>query len=181
MKLGIDKTAMIRVSAGISYALTEAMDEGHCGLPTEELLPLAEELLEVPRDLIRTAIDLELADGTVVADRVGETGPASSSPGCYRAERTIAERLLRWPMARLPGRRSIADKAIAWVEQRTGLTLADSQKRRDPLALRPRCWSSPAGPGVGKTTIVNVDPAHSRRQGRAGSCCAPRPGAPPNA
>src|SRR4051794_26673184 len=28
MKLGIDKTAMIRVRAGISYALTEAMDEG---------------------------------------------------------------------------------------------------------------------------------------------------------
>jgi exodeoxyribonuclease V alpha subunit len=37
MKLGIDKTAMIRVRAGISYALTEAMDEGHCGLPTDEI------------------------------------------------------------------------------------------------------------------------------------------------
>jgi ATP-dependent exoDNAse (exonuclease V) alpha subunit len=34
MKLGIEKTAMVRVRAGISYALTEAMDEGHCGLPT---------------------------------------------------------------------------------------------------------------------------------------------------
>src|SRR6185437_10017213 len=45
MKLGIDKTAMIRVRAGISFALTEAMDEGHCGLPTEELVPLAEKLL----------------------------------------------------------------------------------------------------------------------------------------
>jgi Helix-hairpin-helix containing domain len=33
MKLGIEKTAMIRLRAGISYALTEAMDEGHCGLP----------------------------------------------------------------------------------------------------------------------------------------------------
>src|SRR3984957_2519511 len=32
MRLGIEKTAMIRVRAGISYALTEAMDEGHCGL-----------------------------------------------------------------------------------------------------------------------------------------------------
>src|SRR5437016_5632576 len=40
MKLGIEKTAMIRVRAGISYALTETMDEGHCGLPTEELIPL---------------------------------------------------------------------------------------------------------------------------------------------
>ena len=35
MKLGIEKTAMIRLRAGISYALTEAMDERHCGLPTD--------------------------------------------------------------------------------------------------------------------------------------------------
>ena len=73
MKLGIEKTAMIRVRAGISYALTEAMDEGHCGLPTDELVPLAEKLLEVPQQLIQTALGLELQDGTVIADRVGET------------------------------------------------------------------------------------------------------------
>src|SRR5947208_2160955 len=70
MKLGIEKTATVRVRAGISYALTEAMDEGHCGLPLGELLPLAERLLEVPPDLIRTAIGIELQDGTVVADRI---------------------------------------------------------------------------------------------------------------
>ena len=34
-KLGIEKTAMIRVRAGISYALTQSMDQGHCGLPTD--------------------------------------------------------------------------------------------------------------------------------------------------
>src|SRR5512138_1759163 len=48
------KTATIRVRAGISYALTEAMDEGHCGLPTDELVPLAEKLLEVPPELVRS-------------------------------------------------------------------------------------------------------------------------------
>ena len=36
MKLGIEKTAMIRVRAGISYALTEALNDGHCGLPVKE-------------------------------------------------------------------------------------------------------------------------------------------------
>jgi exodeoxyribonuclease V alpha subunit len=41
MKLGVEKTAMIRVSAGISYALIDAMDDGHCGLRTDELMPLA--------------------------------------------------------------------------------------------------------------------------------------------
>src|SRR5712664_2920543 len=76
MKLGIEKTAMIRVRAGISYALTEAMDEGHCGLPAEELTPLAVELLGVPGELIQTALDLELAERTVIADTVGETACA---------------------------------------------------------------------------------------------------------
>jgi hypothetical protein len=64
---------MVRIRAGISYALTEAMDEGHCGLPTAELGPMAETLLEVPEALVGTALQLELHEGTVVADRVGDT------------------------------------------------------------------------------------------------------------
>src|SRR3954469_24827678 len=73
MKLGIDKTAMVRVRAGISYALTEAMDEGHCGLPIEELVPLAVALLEVLAELVQTAVNLELTERTVIADSVGDT------------------------------------------------------------------------------------------------------------
>src|SRR5262252_361948 len=73
MKLGFEKTAMIRLRAGISYALTEAMDEGHCGLPVAELMPLAERLLEVPQSLVATALDLELKNANVIADRVGDT------------------------------------------------------------------------------------------------------------
>src|SRR5579864_1942307 len=91
MKLGIEKTAMIRVRAGISYALTDAMDEGHCGLPTEELAVLAEKLLEVPQQLVRTALQLELQEGTVIADQLGET-PCVFLAGLYRAERIIAHR-----------------------------------------------------------------------------------------
>src|SRR5438132_2929714 len=85
MKLGVDKTAMVRVRAGISYALTEAMDEGHCGLPAEELVPLAVELLEVAPELVQTALDLELADRTVIAGAVGETACIFLA-GLYRAE-----------------------------------------------------------------------------------------------
>src|SRR5690242_10859408 len=61
-KLGIEKTALIRVRAGISFALAEAMDDGHCGLPADELVPIARKLLEVPADLVETALGLELQD-----------------------------------------------------------------------------------------------------------------------
>src|SRR6202048_4226238 len=134
MKLGIEKTAMIRVRAGISYALTEAMDERHCGLPTEELVPLAEKLLEVQQELIRTALDLELQEGTVIADRVGET-PCVFLAGLHRAERIIAERLKRLADGALPWPWIDPDKALPWVEQRIGLALAESQVAAMRLSL----------------------------------------------
>src|SRR6204780_5232730 len=101
MKLGIEKTAMIRVRAGISYALTEAMDDGHCGLPVHELMPAAESLLEVPMELVRIALDLERTEGTVIADSVGETSCIFLA-GLHRAERSIAERLTRLANGTLP-------------------------------------------------------------------------------
>jgi exodeoxyribonuclease V alpha subunit len=155
MKLGIEKAAMVRVRAGISYALTEAMDEGHCGLPTEELIPLAEKLLEVSQELIRTALDLELQEGTVVADRVGET-PCVFLAGLYRAERTIAERLTRLANGKLPWPWIDPDKALPWVEGRIGLALAESQVAAIRLALMSKVLVITGGPGVGKTTIVKA-------------------------
>src|SRR6266481_4224704 len=155
MKLGIEKTAMVRVRAGISYALTEAMDEGHCGLPIEELIPLAEKLLEVPQELIRTALDLELQEGTVIADRVGET-PCVFLAGLHRAERTIAERLTRLANGPLPWPRIDPDKALPWAEKHIGLALAESQVAAIRLALISKVLVMTGGPGVGKTTIVKA-------------------------
>jgi exodeoxyribonuclease V alpha subunit len=155
MKLGIEKTAMVRVRAGISYALTEAMDEGHCGLPTDELGPLAERLLEVPSALVRTALDLELAEDAVVADRVGET-PCVFLAGLHRAERTIAERLMRLANGSLPWPWIDPDKGLPWVEKRIGLALAVSQIAAIRLALMSKVLVMTGGPGVGKTTIVRA-------------------------
>jgi exodeoxyribonuclease V alpha subunit len=155
MKLGIDKTAMIRVRAGISYALTAAMDEGHCGLPTDELVPLGEKLLEVPQELIRTALDLELADGAVIADTVGDKR-CDFLAGLYRAEHGIAERLLRLGTGKPPWPGIDPDKAIPWVEQRIGLVLAQSQRSAVALALTCKVLVITGGPGVGKTTLVNA-------------------------
>ena len=155
MRLGVDKAAMIRLRAGISYALTEAMDEGHCGLPTGELTSLAEKLLDVPQDLVRTALDLELADGTVIADRLGETAGVFLA-GLHRAERAIAERLLTLDKGKVPWPWIDPDKAIPWIERRTGLTLAASQKAAVGTALASKLLVITGGPGVGKTTIVNT-------------------------
>lgn len=154
-KLGIEKTAMVRLCAGISYALTEAMGQGHCGLPVAELQDLAEKLLEVDRGLITTALELELAGGTVIVDTVGER-ECIFLGGLYHAEKKIAERLKTLLTGTLPWPAIDPDKALPWIENRTSLTLAPSQREAISLALRSKMTVITGGPGVGKTTIVNA-------------------------
>ena len=154
MRLGIDKTAIMRVRAGISHALAEAMDDGHCGLPVEELVSLAETLLEVPGTLVETALAEEVAAGHVVAGEV-EGRPCVFLAALYEAERDIAERLTALAAGTPPWPAIDADKAIPWVEQRTKLRLADSQKEAIRAALGAKVMVVTGGPGVGKTTLVN--------------------------
>jgi exodeoxyribonuclease V alpha subunit len=151
-QVGIEKTALVRIRAGISYALAEAMSEGHCGLPVEELTTLTSKLLEVSDDLIATALELEA--GEVVADLLdGRRGVFLA--GLYRAEQTIAERLRTLVSARPSWPPIDAAKAIPWVERRTGLQLAASQREAIRTALSSKVVVITGGPGVGKTTLVN--------------------------
>ena len=162
IRLGVAKTAMIRVRAGISYALTEAMDEGHCGLPTEQLVPLAVELLEIPKELVEipkelveAALELELSEGSVIADTVDTTACVFLG-GLYRAEQVIAERVRRLVNGALPWPSIDPEKALPWIERKTGLSLAESQIAAIRLALMSKVLVVTGGPGVGKTTIVNA-------------------------
>ena len=119
----------------------------NCGLPTDELVPLAEEVaVEVPGGLVRTALDLELADGAVVADRVGET-PCVFLAGIHRAERTIAEQLMRLANGILPWPWIDPEKALPWSSNASGFP-GGKPDRSDPAgATSRRCWSSPAAQG----------------------------------
>ena len=155
MKLGIPKTATSRLRAGISYALDEAAKKGHCGLPMDELFPLAAELLEVPREAIRTALDLEVDEGTIVADTVSGTRCAFLGE-LHRAEREIAKQLTRLAAINPPWRTIDSDRALEHAEKETGLALAPQQADAARLALRSKVTIVTGGPGVGKTTLIDT-------------------------
>ena len=142
----------------------------------EELGPLAAKLLEVPDDAIRTALELELAEGTVVADTVADT-PCGFLGHLYRAERAIAERLLRIAAGRLPWPGIDVERALPWVARKTGLSLAPGQAEAVRLALTSKAVVITGGPGVGKTTIVDAILASWPRRASSSSC-ARRPAAP---
>ncbi len=153
-KLGIEKTAMIRARAGISYALTEAVSDGHCGLPEGELLPTAEKLLEIPTDILRDALHQELQAETVVADTMGEQ-QCIFLGHLWSAEKLIAERLKTLAVGKPYWPEIDADKATPWIEQKLGITLADGQCEAVKKAVSSKVMVITGGPGVGKTTLVN--------------------------
>jgi len=153
-KLGIEKTAMIRARAGISYTLTEAVSEGHCGLPEVDLLPAAEKLLEIPTDILRDALQQELQDEIVVADIMGEQRCIFLGH-LWHAEKLIAERLKTLAVGKPCWPAVDAAKAVPWIEQKLGIALADSQREAVKKAVNSKVMVITGGPGVGKTTLVN--------------------------
>ena len=154
-KLGIEKTAMIRVRAGISYALAEAMEDGHCGLPGGRAdRPDRQADRGAPR------ADRDRAGAGARGGRGGgghRGGPPLRVPGRPLPGRADDRRAAALSRLRRPPWPAIdADKAIPWVERKTGLPLAESQRQALRLALASKVLVITGGPGVGKTTLVNA-------------------------
>ncbi len=76
--------------------------------------------------------------------------------GLYRAEQGIADRLRRLVNGTLPWSAIDPEKALPWIERKTGLALAASQVTAIRLALVSKVLVITGGPGVGKTTIVKT-------------------------
>jgi exodeoxyribonuclease V alpha subunit len=69
---------------------------------------------------------LEITDGTVIADTVADT-PCLFLSGLYHAEKGVADRFQHLVLGSLPWLNIDIDKALPWIEKKTGLSLAQSQ------------------------------------------------------
>jgi exodeoxyribonuclease V alpha subunit len=177
MKVGIEKTAMIRARAGIGYALAEALDDGHCGLPEQELLATAARLLEVAPELIQQALDLELADKQVVREQVGvaagEQAPVIFLASLHAAEVEIASHVRALARGLPPWKKIDADKALPWVEAKLEMSLAAAQQDAVRYAASSKVLAITGGPGVGKTTVLKAILKVLTAKGVRPALCAP--------
>jgi exodeoxyribonuclease V alpha subunit len=153
MQLAIEPTAEIRLQAGLANVLSEAVKEGHSGLPADELLQQASTLLEVPQAELAPVLDAQCAAGQLVAD--GLNGHRCIFlKSLYGAELFIAQRLKEIAQGFHPWRGLDAAQVIAEVEAVTGVSYSASQCE----ALIASCWAKvlvvTGGPGVGKTTLI---------------------------
>lgn len=170
--LGIAKTAAIRLRAGVRHTLALALDEGHCGLPHDELIASASSLLGASVDLIEDAAAREVTEGEIVADAVSGR-PCLFLSGLHAAERGIASRLAALAAGSPPWPAIDASRAIPWAEQRLGVELAERQREAVRLAVSSKCLVVTGGPGVGKTTLMNAILRILTAKGVKPALCAP--------
>ncbi|MCP5425366.1 MAG: ATP-dependent RecD-like DNA helicase [Gammaproteobacteria bacterium] len=154
-RLGIAPDSLIRAQAGVRHTLSLESEQGHCYCPRDPLITQAAKLLDIPDDIIAKAIDAELAEERLISE-TGENGEDYLFlASLQRAERGVAQHLKRLSAGTPPWGALAVDQAIPWVEQRTGLTLSNSQREALHTALAAKVCIITGGPGVGKTTLVN--------------------------
>ncbi|MFD2006647.1 ATP-dependent RecD-like DNA helicase [Streptomyces narbonensis] len=161
--VGIPHDSPDRVKAGLQYALSQSTDQGHCFLPEERLIGDAVKLLQVDTGLVIECL-AELAEDPEGVVREQVPGPEGLPVTAvflvpfHRAELSLAGqigRLLRAGEDRMPAFRDVAwDKALAWLAERTGATLAPEQEDAVRLALTRKVAVLTGGPGCGKSFTV---------------------------
>ena len=149
-KLGIAADSIHRLKAGVAHTLERATDEGHTCLPRQELINASCELLAAEIAPIENAVKLLALAGEVVVE-----DDFVYLAGLCRAEHGVASQISNLRAAELKLPSIDLDKALAWVQQHTGIELAAAQQQAIKTALRSKVSVITGGPGVGKTTIVN--------------------------
>ncbi len=151
--LGLPATSPLRLEAGITAALLEAMNDGHCGLPLDEVRREAARLLDVPGNLVEAALAAADASGEVVIDEV-EGRHCLFLSGLHGAERAVAKRLTQMATDAVAPDPLSTEAAIDRAEAAMGVSLAEGQREALRLALASKVLVITGGPGVGKTTLV---------------------------
>ena len=172
--VGIEPGAPERLSAGVNFALHEAVREGgHTGIPVEVLVERARVLLDCEIMEVEAALEQEcIPDGPLVADSAG--GQDCVFPRfLHEAERQIAADLARLSSGPLPWPRIDLQKGIASASAALAMNLGADQEGALRMALTSKVMVMTGGPGVGKTTILNAFLHLVTEQGVSFELCAP--------
>src|SRR5271166_2292748 len=153
-KVGIPRDSLDRARAGIDHVLLEATSDGHCALPLQKLKRTAVKLLEIPEATIEQALSQMLTSGSLLLEEI-DGDALIFLPHLRKAEEGIAAKIKALTQAPMIYPPIDFEKAVTWCQQRTGKTLAPSQREALKTVLEHRDVVITGGPGVGKTTLVN--------------------------
>ena len=146
-KLGIAPDSLIRAQAGVRHVLQEMSGDGHCAAPHDTLIRESVKLLEIDEPILEEAIREEVAQENLVPEEINGVPCLFLTP-LHRAELGVANSIKRILEGAPPWGLLDAAKALPWVEEKTGLTLSESQKNAVRLALTSKALVITGGPGT---------------------------------
>ena len=157
-KMGILKDAVFRIDAGIEYVLSELSNDGHVCYPIEEFLPIAETLLEVPKEMIEQRLSFQQSEERIQLFRIVFEGNLREFiwlTSLFLAETGIAREIKRLKESPCALRSVDAPKALSWVQEKLQISLAAQQVQAVASSLSEKVQIITGGPGTGKSTITN--------------------------
>jgi exodeoxyribonuclease V alpha subunit len=180
--LGLPLDSPHRADAGLLHCLTELADDGHCYAPRAELLQAGAELLGAEPAALEPALERLAESKAIVLEAfVPATAAAGDTPhaiavylrALHTAEVGIADRLAALARTAPTPIPIDLERALAWFEERSGLTLAGRQREAIRQAITAKLLVITGGPGTGKTTIVRGIIEILMRKGRRILLAAP--------
>lgn len=155
-KMGVEPDSIFRAKEGIIYVLGNLTDEGHVYCPHELLVDKAARLLEIDAKIVLRAVnELVYTDQRLVLQE-DEGENSVYLKALYVTEARLAEKILALNRARSSLPAMDVQKALARVERRLDLTLADRQREAVLAAFQNKILIITGGPGTGKTTIIRA-------------------------
>ncbi|APS58844.1 ATP-dependent DNA helicase [Piscirickettsia salmonis] len=156
LRLGIPQDSVQRAQAGVRHVLQEICSEGHCAAQEQHLIEKSVELLAVPVELIRTAVEAELQDNRIIREMIDDM-PCIYLDKLYHAENSVAQQITRLIQGEQAKWSTInIDDTIQRIQQQVKIQLSPSQHKAVVNSLHNKVSIITGGPGVGKTTVVNT-------------------------
>lgn len=154
--LGIPRDSDLRARAGVEYVLQELTDDGHCAYPRSQLTEAAVRILDIPENIVETAVDHLVSESRLVPSRIHGREDLVFLASLEYAERQLARHLIELAKGKHPSPAIDADKAIGWVQEKISLTLDDAQAAALRNTFSSKVMVITGGPGVGKTTLIRA-------------------------
>jgi len=162
-QLGFPPDSELRVGAGILYVLDLLTGDGHVYAPGERLVAECREVLNIDRESVLKALDRLTTERRIIVEDIGrKKGSAGQTESAvyltplFVCETGLAERLKFLRTAPKSLRPVRVEDALAWVQKRLAIGLAEKQISAVRAALMEKVLVITGGPGTGKTTIINA-------------------------
>ncbi len=156
-KVGMEAEDRKRIEAGLIYTLEEATDNGHIYLPANKLLERAREILELPPDPLKTALEKMVSGEALIEESSSDSVSQIYLPSLYYAETEVANNLVA--LSQYGGGTRIEDESrinelIDSYQIETGIDYNEEQRKAIIASLKDKVTVITGGPGTGKTTII---------------------------